>query len=117
VNLFVYGTLMDQRVMMRVIGRRLPPAAPATLYGYRKWETTFGYPAIFPEPGHSCRGLVYSGLTEEDLQRLDRYEDADGSPPAYIRRLVTVHGAHGRINAYVYVGNMAFFRARLKKSN
>jgi len=114
VKLFVYGTLMDRRVMTRVVGRPLPPASPAVLHGYRKWETTLGYPTLLPEPGRSCQGLVYLSLTADDFKRLDAYENACGNPPAYFRRLVTVQGAHGRISAYVYIGNLAFFRARLK---
>lgn len=113
-KLFVYGTLMDRRVMTRVVGRPLPPASPAVLYGYRKWETTLGYPALLPDPERSCQGLVYGSLTADDFKRLDAYENTGGSPPAYFRKLVTVQGAHGRISAYVYVANLTFFRARLK---
>lgn len=115
-NLFVYGTLMDRRVMMRIVGRPLPPAAPAVLYGYRKWETTLGYPAVFPDPGQSCKGSVYGTLTADDLKRLDAYEDVNGNPPAYTRRLVTVQGAHGSLSAYLYIGNLGYFRARLKRT-
>lgn len=113
-KLFVYGTLMDRRVMTRVIGRPLPPASPAVLYGFRKWETTLGYPAVLPDPGRSCPGVVYSSLSVEDFKRLDAYENVGGNPPAYFRKLVSVQGAHGRISAYVYIGNLVFFRARLK---
>jgi gamma-glutamylcyclotransferase (GGCT)/AIG2-like uncharacterized protein YtfP len=114
VNLFAYGTLMDRRVMTRVCGRPLPAAVPATLFGYRMWETSLGYPIILPEPGASCPGVVYYSLTPTDWERLDAYEDAGGNPPAYFRRLVTAQGAHGKISTYVYVGNLNYFRTRIK---
>lgn len=113
-NLFAYGTLMDKRVMFKVIGRSLPAAVPATLHGYRKYETTLGYPIILPEAGASTSGLVFFSLTTADWKRLDEYEVVNGSPPAYFRRLVTVQGAHGSISANTYVGNLHFFRTRLK---
>lgn len=113
-NLFAYGTLMDKRIMVRVIGRSLPTAVPATLHGYRKYETTLGYPVVLPEAGASTAGMVFFSVTPADWKRLDEYENVNTSPPAYYRRLVTVQGAHGSISTYVYVGNLNFFRARLK---
>jgi gamma-glutamylcyclotransferase (GGCT)/AIG2-like uncharacterized protein YtfP len=115
VNLFAYGTLMDKRLIARVTGRTMPDPVPATLFGYRSWETTLGYPAVFPEAGASCRGVVYRGLTPQDWKRLDEYEGVLMNPPAYFRRLVTVQGANGSITAYVYIGNLNFFRTRLKR--
>lgn len=113
-NLFAYGTLMDKRQITRICGRTLPTPVPATLHGFRKWETTLGYPIVLPEAGYSCTGLVYYSLTTEDWKRLDVYENVGGSPPAYFRKLATVQGAHGSISAYVYIGNLNHFRARLK---
>lgn len=100
--------------MTRVIGRTLRTGVPATLYGYRKWETTLGYPAVLPEAGSSVEGLVYFNLSEADLKRLDLYENVHSTPPAYYRKLTTVQGAHGRISAEVYIGQLNYFRARLK---
>ncbi|HYG60841.1 MAG TPA: gamma-glutamylcyclotransferase family protein [Symbiobacteriaceae bacterium] len=113
-NLFAYGTLMDRRIMFKVIGRTLPTAVPATLHGFRKYETTLGYPVILPEAGATTSGLVFFSLTTADWKRLDDYEGVYGSPPAYFRRLMTVQGAHGSISCNVYVGNLNHFRTRLK---
>jgi gamma-glutamylcyclotransferase (GGCT)/AIG2-like uncharacterized protein YtfP len=113
-NLFAYGTLMDKRIMFKVIGRSLPTAVPATLYGYRRYETTLGYPIVLPEPGASTTGLVFFSLTTADWKRLDEYEVVNGHPPAYFRRMATVQGAHGSISVQVYVGNLNFFRTRIK---
>lgn len=113
-NLFAYGTLLDKRIMFRVIGRSLPTPVPATLPGYRKWETTLGYPVVLPETGASCSGFIFFSLTPHDWKRLDEYEGVNGNPPAYFRRMLTVQGAHGSITAQVYVGNLNYFRTRLK---
>jgi gamma-glutamylcyclotransferase (GGCT)/AIG2-like uncharacterized protein YtfP len=114
VNLFAYGSLMDRRVMFKVLGRPTPTSVPATLHGYRKYETTLGYPIILPEAGASTPGMVFYSITAADWKRLDEYEVVTGSPPAYVRRLVSVQGAYGSISAQVYVGNLNFFRTRLK---
>ncbi len=114
-NLFAYGTLMDRRVMTKVTGRNLPAGVAGVLYGYRRVETSLGYPIILPESGASCEGLVFFGIQYTDWEKLDRYENALDNPPAYIRRLVSVQGAHGTISAFVYVGNLHFFRTRLKR--
>ena len=114
-NLFAYGSLADRRAIAKVIGRTLPNAISATLRGYQKHETTLGYPIILPEQSAECKGVVYYSLTPSDWERLDIYENLHNQPPAYTRKLVTVEGTHGRISAYVYVGNLNFFRTRIKK--
>lgn len=113
-NLFAYGTLTDRRVLAKVTGRTLPSGVPATLHGFRRYETTLGYPIILPESGAVCEGQVFFSLQPADWEKLDRYENVLDNPPAYTRRLVQVQGAHGTISAFVYVGNLNFFRTRLK---
>jgi len=115
VNLFAYGTLMDRRTIARITGRSLPAGVPAVLHGYRKLETSLGYPIVLPEAGATTQGVVYFGLGYSDWEKLDRYENLYDSPPAYIRRLVQVQGSHGTINAFVYVGNLQFFRTRIRR--
>lgn len=113
-NLFAYGTLMDKRIMFKVIGRGLPASVPATLHGFKKYETSLGYPIVLPEAGAATSGLVFYSLTAVDWKKLDEYEVVNGNPPAYFRRLVSVQGAHGSISTQVYVGNLNFFRTRIK---
>jgi len=115
VNLFAYGTLADRRVIAKVLGRSLPQGVQATLRGYRRLETTLTYPIVLPEAGALCKGVVYFSLTDADWERLDIYENIRSTPPAYFRRLVTVEGTHGNMSAYVYIGNLNFFRARIKR--
>lgn len=114
-NLFAYGTLMDPRAIAKVIGRTLPNPIPARLQGYRKWETTLGYPVVLPESVSVTEGMLFFSLTESDWKRLDIYENVTKQPPSYFRRLVTVGGTHGNVSAYVYIGNLNFFRTRLIK--
>lgn len=92
----------------------MPQGTPAILYGYRRHETTMGYPIVLPEVGATCSGTVYYNLTYTDWEKLDIYENLHSSPPPYMRKLVQVKGSHGTINAFVYVGNLNFFRARIK---
>lgn len=106
---------MDRRIITNVVRRALPQAVPATLSGYRKWDSTLGYPLILPDSASSCAGVVFFSLTAADWEKLDAYECTDQQPPAYFRRLISVEGAHGRINAYTYVGNLNFFRTRIKR--
>lgn len=114
-NLFAYGTLMDRRVIAKVLGRTLPYAVQATLHGYRRFETTMGYPIVLPETNAVCSGMVFFSLTDADWEHLDIYENVRTMPPAYFRRLVTVEGTHGSISANVYIGNLNFFRTRIKR--
>jgi gamma-glutamylcyclotransferase (GGCT)/AIG2-like uncharacterized protein YtfP len=114
VNLFAYGTLLDKRIMFKVLGRSLRTPVAATLHGYRRYETTLGYPVVLPESGATTEGFVFYSLSDADWKRLDEYESVHTAPPAYFRRLVTLQGAHGSITAFVYVGNLNFFRTRLK---
>lgn len=113
-NLFTYGTLTDRRALAKVTGRAHSPGVPAILYGYRRLETTLGYPIILPETGASCQGTVYFGLTYTDWEHLDRYENLGHNPPPYSRRLVQVRGSHGSISAFTYVANLNYFRARIR---
>jgi gamma-glutamylcyclotransferase (GGCT)/AIG2-like uncharacterized protein YtfP len=114
VNLFAYGTLVEKRAMGRITGRTLRAGLEGTIHGYRKWETTLGYPIVLPDAHESCTGVVYYNLTAADWERLDTYEQIHKSPPVYTRKLVTVQAAHGLISAQLYVGNLNYFRARLK---
>lgn len=109
-HLFAYGTLMDPATMARVAGRVPGTPEPARLHGYRRRDTRFGYPAIFPAPGAVVEGVLWRGLTPAELARLDEYED-EGL--AYTRTLVTVQAAAGPVQAWVYVGRPEFFAGAL----
>ncbi len=93
--LFVYGTLMEPRVQMGVIGRTVT-GRPDRLDGYKKGQIRLGgglFPIIEPEPGRSVEGVVIT-VTPAELVRIDRYES-----DAYRRQKVTL--ASGQ-QAWVY---------------
>lgn len=74
---FFYGTLLDHDVMALVIGRRLPPSSfvPASLKGHvRRRAKGVSYPILVRDPGGEVEGVVVSGLTRRDVERLSLYE-------------------------------------------
>lgn len=74
-SLFVYGTLQDAEVQLRVIGR-LVQGAPDTLDGYRKSQIWIGgkvYPFAVQDAGDSMSGQVLE-VNADELLALDAYE-------------------------------------------
>jgi len=73
-NLFVYGTLMEPRVMAAVAGRA-PAPIPAIVHDHARY-TVAGevYPGMTPEAGAQVVGILYLDLDHEELRRLDRFE-------------------------------------------
>ena len=111
--LFAYGTLRDPAQMAAVIGHPLAPPRPAVLAGYRRLNTRLGYPALLPAPGQRTPGLLWTGLTDADMQRLDTYEECHLAVPAYFRQELPVDSHRGLIWAWVYVANPAYFENAL----
>lgn len=97
-RLFVYGTLRDDELVQRLVGRRLP-RRPAVLEGYcRTLDARVGYPVVHPLRGSSVDGNLLEGVDESALTILDAYEGK-----AYRRIVVQVETSDGRAEAYVYV--------------
>lgn len=99
-RLFVYGTLLDDEILHRVIGS-VPPGEPATLNGYRRMRMLDRpYPVIRPSPNAKVSGRILHGLTNRQMRQIDRYEGRE-----YRRKRVRVSlldGSHH--NAWTYVG-------------
>jgi gamma-glutamylcyclotransferase (GGCT)/AIG2-like uncharacterized protein YtfP len=97
--LFAYGTLLIPEVMEVVAGRRLAARA-AVLRGFRRRLLRGAvYPAVLPAPGEDTEGVVWSGLDQRALARLDRFEGE-----LYERRRLAVELAEGgACEAFVYV--------------
>lgn len=73
-NLFAYGTLMCEDIMVEVTGQHLP-YEPATLRGYsRRSVIGENYPAIMPDSEATVYGLIYRNLKRSIWDRLDRFE-------------------------------------------
>lgn len=76
-GLFFYGTLRHLPLLDVVLGRDLGPdrLTPATLGGYSAFAVAEGpFPMLVPQTGASAAGLFVTGLTDEDIARLDFYE-------------------------------------------
>lgn len=111
--LFAYGTLLDPVRMAELLGRSVAPPRPAQLAGYRSVPTALGYPALFPAPGERTPGVLWTGLTDDDLHRLDLYEECHLPVPAYFRRELPVDSHRGVTWAWVYLANPEYFRGTL----
>lgn len=98
-RIFVYGTLQDEHVVERLLGRRLP-WRPAVLAGYRRMlDASIGYPVVHPLAGASVDGRLLDGVDPEALAALDAYEGRE-----YRRVTVQVQTSDGRtVDAFAYV--------------
>ncbi len=99
-NLFVYGTLLDDGLLRRLVGRTFPKVT-GKLEGYFRVEEKpgFPYPSIKAQAGAFLEGMVLMGIRGENLFHLDAYEGR-----AYERIEVKVHTDRGFCEAWVYAG-------------
>ena len=70
---FVYGTLMDDALVLSLTGRRFRKQA-AVLIGYGKRTPAGGYPYVVPGAGEMVEGFVLHSVDAEALHRFDQYE-------------------------------------------
>lgn len=79
-SLFVYGTLMAPEVMQSLVGR-LPPLQAAVLHGYTRHPVVgFCFPGIIKSsssPSSTVAGLLYTDLTDYELEIMDWFEDVE----------------------------------------
>lgn len=95
--LFVYGTLRDPEVCLRLLGR-MPTSSRAVLHGYARLKIRGErYPAMVPDETRNVDGLFLTGLSEAELAALDAYEDDE-----YERIAVVVETDTGRATAWAY---------------
>ncbi|MEW6269813.1 MAG: gamma-glutamylcyclotransferase family protein [Thermodesulfobacteriota bacterium] len=97
--IFTYGTLTFPDVMQAVTGRTFA-SLPATLAGYACRAVRGAvYPGAVQHAGATTDGVLWQGVDETSLARLDRFEGE-----LYERREVTVVARDGaRHAAQVYV--------------
>lgn len=106
VDLFVYGTLRDKRLLQQLTGKPFR-TSPACLKDFKKWTTPAGYAYILPNKGSKVEGLVVWGIDPESLRRLDRYED-EGQ--LYFRKKIRVICGKRRVACQAYIGNSRLHR-------
>ena len=90
-GLFVYGTLVFDGVLDALLDY-VPKKEPLVMKGYvakiihlEGWEP---FPVLLESIDHSVSGFVLKDLTEQDLERLDRYEYVDEG--YYTRQLIYI---------------------------
>ena len=98
-RLFCYGTLMVPEIMRRVTGGHFE-AIEASLDDYGCYIVQGQpFPGIVREAGAVTQGLLYAGVGDRFLRRLDRYEGE-----LYERVRVCATDAAGRsLQAWAYV--------------
>lgn len=100
VDLFVYGTLMDDKLVFELTGKRFARVA-AVLRDFEKIQRGEEYPYIVPSVGPHVTGLVLRDVDAASLARLDEYED-EGQ--LYRREQVIVEIDSERRSCQTYVG-------------
>jgi len=97
--LFTYGTLQIPEGMVAVAGLVLP-WVEAEAPGFAQFRLTDRiYPGLVVREGASTRGRVYTALSLQAWELLDRFED-----PIYRRDLIEVYRSDGsKMMAYAYV--------------
>lgn len=101
--LFLYGTLRDRALLEIVLGRPVAEGdlRPGELLDHAAYEVAGeSYPIIVAAPNAAAPGLLISGLSADDMARLDYYEC--GFDYALLERAVR-DGAGQSVTARVYV--------------
>eukprot|EP00271_Cylindrocystis_brebissonii_P008364 TRINITY_DN2255_c0_g1_i2.p1 TRINITY_DN2255_c0_g1~~TRINITY_DN2255_c0_g1_i2.p1 ORF type:complete len:152 (-),score=27.86 TRINITY_DN2255_c0_g1_i2:857-1312(-) len=82
---FVYGSLLAEEVLVKLLGR-VPSFSPATVKDYHRYsQKNVTYPAVLPCPGDQVNGKVLFGLTDREMAIFDEFEADE-----YVRTLVSV---------------------------
>jgi gamma-glutamylcyclotransferase (GGCT)/AIG2-like uncharacterized protein YtfP len=98
-NLFTYGTLMDPAIWNRVAGEPgVTQRALLTGYEARRLRGEL-FPGLVKSRGARLQGLLYSGVSDVAMKRLDEYEG-----DLYNRVEVTVETENGPpVRAQIYL--------------
>lgn len=100
-QLFAYGTLMDEALVRELLGR-VPRSQPAVLRGFRTdRHPTAPHDTAELDPKASIPGKMYDGVSADELERIDAYEEVPQG--RYRRIVVTVEIGAWRADAWVYV--------------
>lgn len=108
VDLFVYGTLMNEELLYSLTHCRFSPSE-AELAGFERFAPLNGYPYIVPKQGRTVRGLLLHNVDEASLAILDDYEEEG---VLYHRRPVEVTVGERRFPCEAYVGDVIALIAR-----
>jgi gamma-glutamylcyclotransferase (GGCT)/AIG2-like uncharacterized protein YtfP len=109
VDLFVYGTLMNEDLLYSLTRCRFS-RSEAELAGFARLSQPNGYPYIVPRQDATVCGLLLHNIDTASLAILDDYEEEG---VLYQRRSVVVTVGERRLPCEVYVGNVATLTRRL----
>ncbi len=102
-DLFVYGTMLSDKHVQLLLNRSVE-SEPAMLHNYMRIVPPGAFFFIVRQNGAQVRGKLLRHLTQDELARLDSFED-EGK--LYFRRPVVVRGADGlRRRCETYIGNV-----------
>ena len=99
-NIFTYGTLMDAEIMQTVTHQKYTGKSVVLLGFERYGVRDEPYPGIVEKEGGTVEGILYSGVNDDSVHRLDVFEGE-----MYDRREVLVSPVDGddQISAMAYV--------------
>ena len=103
VDVFVYGTLMDENFLYSLTRCRFL-RSEAELAGFERVSPSNGYPYIVPNPNRVVGGLVLFNVDASSLAIFDDYEEEG---VLYHRRSLEVMVGERRLPCEVYVGDVA----------
>ena len=103
VDLFVYGTMMNDQHVRLLLNRRVE-SEPAVLHNYMRVVPPGAFYFVVKQHGATAQGRLLKGLAPEEIARLDAFED-EGN--LYFRRVVVVRNQENRRRrCMTYVGNI-----------
>lgn len=98
--MFAYGELLSRRRVETVLSR-IPESEPGWLVGYRRvFDEEVRFHTIVSSARERVEGILWTGLSDGDLERLDDYEGTVTG--LYHRIRVRVHVDDGVVEAWAY---------------
>jgi len=105
-NIFIFGTLMDEALLEIVLGRKVK-LFPATLKDYGVFKVLDAdYPVMVKSVGLVSNGIILNDLTKVDILRTDFYEHIFD----YFLQPIQVLSEDILIDTQVYMPNKAIPR-------
>jgi gamma-glutamylcyclotransferase (GGCT)/AIG2-like uncharacterized protein YtfP len=112
-RLFTYGTLQSSRTMSRFCEREMTGTLARLADYERRLIPGMGFPFVVRMPGMLVEGVLYEGLTDQDIFALDRYESEGRLYDRLLENVLVVKTGERKL-CYVYVPHGAMHDQVLK---
>jgi gamma-glutamylcyclotransferase (GGCT)/AIG2-like uncharacterized protein YtfP len=112
-RLFTYGTLQSSWTMSRFCEREMAGTLARLADYERRLIPGMGFPFVVRMPGMLVEGVLYEGLTDEDIFALDRYESEGRLYDRLLENVLVVKTGERKL-CYVYVPHGAMHDQVLK---